>query len=156
MKQSRLTLLALVGVVVVGAAVGAGLLLASGPRNSTSTTVLPTVCAKPPGGFLIVASGRGYNDSVDHGVSIGSFPKISWPIMNVHQNQTVNITICNTDVQAHGFQISHYFENTIEVIAPGQSINVSFVADQTGAFRIYCEIPCSIHWAMQSGELLVS
>jgi heme/copper-type cytochrome/quinol oxidase subunit 2 len=76
--------------------------------------------------------------------------------MNVHQNQTVNITICNTDVQAHGFQISHYFENTIEVIAPGQSINVSFVADQTGAFRIYCEIPCSIHWAMQSGELLVS
>jgi len=154
MRQSQLAIVALVGVIVIGAAVTVALFLASSGRNTTSTAStgsLPAGCVKPPGGFLVVASGRGYNDSVDHGV-----PENSWPVLTVQQNQTVNITVCNTDFQAHGFQVTHYYDNTIVSIVPGQVIHVSFVANEKGDFRIYCEIFCTIHWAMQSGELIVT
>jgi hypothetical protein len=30
------------------------------------------------------------------------------------------------------------------------------MADESGTFRIYCSIPCTVHWAMQSGELVVT
>ena len=35
-------------------------------------------------------------------------------------------------------------------------MKVNFVANEAGKFRIYCNIFCSVHWAMQSGELVVS
>jgi FtsP/CotA-like multicopper oxidase with cupredoxin domain len=133
-------------VVVVGVA---GILLMQSP-NSQPTGPLPSGCTKPAGGFLIIASKLGYNDSVDHGV-----PSKPWPVITVNQGQRVDITVCNTDIQAHGFQVAHYFDSTIESIAPGQAVHVSFVADQPGDFQIYCSIFCSVHAFMQSGQLRV-
>ena len=150
MNPNRLAILAVVLVVLIAASATATFYLASKGRTTTSTT-LPAGCVKPADGFPLIASIDGYNDSVAHGV-----PTNWWPIMTVHQGQTVYITVCNTDFQAHGFQVTHYYESNIVVIAPGQVLHVSFVADQTGEFRIYCEIPCSIHWAMQSGLLNVT
>jgi heme/copper-type cytochrome/quinol oxidase subunit 2 len=103
------------------------------------------------GNFLIVATANGYNDSITHGV-----PQGSWPVIHVAKGTTVNITVCNEDRQAHGFQVAHYFDNSIETVAPGQKISVTFVADQPGTFRIYCSIFCTVHSFMQSGELVVS
>ena len=155
MKPSRLVIIVLVSVIVIASAVTVALFLASSARNTSSitnsTTALPSECVKPSGGFLIVASNRGYNDSVDHGV-----PTNKWPVITVQQGQTVNITVCNTDFQTHGFQIAHYYDNDIFTVVPGQAIDVSFVASEKGDFQIYCEIPCTIHWAMQSGELIVN
>jgi nitrous oxide reductase len=155
LKQSRLAVIAIIAIIATGTAITITLFLVTGSKSSTSntasTTALPAGCVKPPGGFLVIASGRGYNDSVDHGV-----PQNSWPVINVTQGQTVNITVCNTDFQAHGFQVTHYYDNSIVAIVPGQVIQVSFVANVKGEFRIYCEIFCTIHWAMQSGELIVS
>jgi FtsP/CotA-like multicopper oxidase with cupredoxin domain len=121
--------------------------------STTSTTVkLPAGCEKPADGFLIIASELGYNDSVDHGV-----PQNAWPVMNVQQGQNVTIVVCNADpAQSHGFQIEHYYDAILAAIAPGQVLRVNFVADQRGTFRVYCSIPCSVHWAMQSGELIVA
>lgn len=100
--------------------------------------------------ILIVASITGFNDSADQGV-----PQNPWPVIHVVKGALVNITVYNDDKQAHGFQVAHYFDSSIETVAPGQTIHVSFVANETGTFRIYCSIFCTVHWAMQSGELIV-
>jgi heme/copper-type cytochrome/quinol oxidase subunit 2 len=107
-------------------------------------------CSKPPGTFLIVANVNGYNDSIDHGV-----PQNSWPIITVQKGTTVTVTLCNADVQPHGFQITNYHDSPIESLAPGKSLTLTFVANMTGTFRIYCSIFCTVHGFMQSGELIV-
>ena len=86
-----------------------------------------------------------------HGV-----PEKNWPIITVEQGQNVTIVVCNIDVQAHGFQVTHYDDQNEVTIVPGQVYRVSFVANQAGSFVIYCEIFCTIHWAMQSGLLKVT
>lgn len=112
---------------------------------------LPAGCVKPPNGFLVIANINGFNDSIEHGA-----PTVSWPVITVKQGSTVNITVCNSDHQAHGFQVTHYFDSNIETVDPGQVVHVSFVANKAGAFDIYCSIFCSIHIYMQGGELLVN
>ena len=150
MKSSRLVVVVILVVAVLGGAATTVLFLASRGGGSTTST-LPAGCVRPSGGFLVIASKDGFNDSIDHGV-----PAKSWPMINVTQGQTVNITVCNTDFQAHGFQVTHYYDSNIVTVVPGQVIHVSFVANQAGEFRIYCNIFCSIHWAMQSGLLTVA
>jgi hypothetical protein len=151
LKSSRL-----VAIFVLVAAVGAAstaVFYVLGTSKGTSTsasTTLPTGCVKPPDGFLIIASENGFNDSIDHGV-----PANDWPIINVTQGQTVSLTVCNTDFQAHGFQVSHYYDSNTVTLVSGQVIHVTFVANLAGRFKIYCNIFCSIHWAMQSGLLNV-
>jgi len=142
-KGRALLVVAVIAVVVVA---GAALLI---PRNPSAGP--PPNCTRPPGGYLIIASKLGFNDSIDHGV-----PANNWPVITVRQGQEVNITVCNTDIEAHGFQITHYFEGTIEAVAPGQVVHTSFVADQVGDFKIYCSIFCSVHAFMQGGLLRVS
>jgi len=141
-------------VVLVGASATIGLYLVSKGGGGTSRS-LPAGCVKPPDGFLIIASNLGFNDSITHGA-----PTKSWPIITVKQGQTVNITVCNIDVQAHGFQIKHYYDvDTVGVVTvvPGQVLQIpAFVADQAGSFQIYCDIFCSIHIYMQSGLLNVT
>jgi heme/copper-type cytochrome/quinol oxidase subunit 2 len=100
---------------------------------------------------MIVASANGFNDSVDHGV-----PNNPWPVIDVKKGSTVTILVCNADIQAHGFQVSHYFDGKIETLAPGRTLIVTFQANETGTFSIYCSIPCTVHWAMQSGRLVVA
>ena len=151
MSGSRKTLLVVVlAVIVIGLVVSSAYFL-YGRGAQSGTGGLPPYCTKPTGGYLIVASAKGYNDSVDHGV-----PANSWPVINVQRGSTVTITVCDTDAQAHGFQVTHYLDNKIETVSPGQAITVTFVADQTGRFKIYCSIFCTVHWAMQSGLLVVS
>ena len=119
-------------------------------RNNGGVS-LPAGCVKPTGGFLIIASNLGYNDSVDHGA-----PTKAWPLITAHKGESVNILVCNTDRQAHGFQITHYFDSSIETVGPGQFVKISFVADQAGTFEIYCSIFCTIHVYMQNGQLLIN
>jgi hypothetical protein len=142
-RLASLSVALIVALSVVGAAV---LLLPKSPGSG-----LPNSCSEPTGGFLIIASKLGFNDSVNHGV-----PASSWPVVSVKQGQQVDIVVCNTDIEAHGFQIARYHDNSIVSLAPGQVIHVSFVANQAGSFRIYCSIFCSIHAFMQSGLLRVS
>ena len=137
--------------IAVGALVSATY-LSDLSRNSST---LPPGCTKPAGGFLIIAGDSpgnvGYNDSEGHGA-----PTNPWPIITVQKGTTVNITVCNTDRQAHGFNISHYYDSSIVTVAPGQVLRVSFVANETGNFEIYCSIFCTIHPFMQNGLLRVS
>lgn len=137
-------------VLLLGAGATIALYLVSREGGGPGPGHLPPGCARPSGGFLVVASNTGYNDSIGHGA-----PTKSWPIITVHKGQNVTIVVCNTDVQAHGFQITHYVNNQ-ETLVPGQVLRVSFIADQTGSFIIYCDIFCSIHIYMQNGLLNVT
>jgi hypothetical protein len=123
---------------------------AQGEGSYPPYTNLPADCIKPAGGFLVIANINGFNDSIQHGA-----PSVSWPVITVEQGTTVNITVCNTDVQAHGFQVTHYFDSNIEAVEPGQVVHVSFLADRAGNFTIYCSIFCSIHVFMQNAQLRV-
>ena len=152
---SRRYLVILLVVVLASAAAVTAIALPELNRVASTTTVpvkLPAGCVKPADGFLIIASELGYNDSVDHGV-----PKNSWPIVNVQQGRNVTILVCNADpAESHGFQIDNYYNAKTVSIAPGQVLTVSFIANKVGTFRIYCNIFCVVHWAMQSGELVVA
>jgi hypothetical protein len=146
--SNRVFLIVLI-VVLAGATLTAGLYylslgMAPGSRQ------LPPGCVKPSGGFLVIASSTGNNDSIAHGA-----PTKPWPILTVHEGQNVTIVVCDTDVQPHGFQITHYYDKSEVTIVPGQVLKVSFVASQTGSFDVYCDIFCSIHVYMQNGLLTV-
>ncbi|MDG7008816.1 MAG: hypothetical protein JRN06_11390 [Nitrososphaerota archaeon] len=153
MPSRKLTLV-IVGVIAAGALAAVAVSLPDLNRTTATTTTakLPAGCVKPAGGFLMVASLQGFNDSVDHGV-----PQNNWPVMNVKLGQNVTIVVCNADsTQSHGFQIDHYYSAQLVSIAPGQVLRVSFIATQAGSFRVYCQILCTVHWAMQNGQLIVS
>jgi hypothetical protein len=150
MKNQRTKLA--VSLVVVIAAVGiasAYVFFARGPQSGTTT--LPSYCSKPTGAILIVAGPNGFNDSVSHGV-----PTNPWPVASVKEGSKVTFVVCNVDHQAHGFQVQHYMDTPVNVVAPGQVETFTFVADKAGTFQIYCSIFCTVHWAMQSGLLNVS
>jgi len=154
LNPNKRVVVVLLVVAVLGVSAVTGLYLLS-TEGSSGSRPLPSNCVKPAGGFLIVASGTGYNDSIGHGA-----PQNNWPIVTVKQGQNVTIVVCNIDVQAHGFQITHYWDASDDhsqvTISPGQVYKVSFVANQAGSFDIYCEIFCSIHVYMQSGLLKVT
>jgi heme/copper-type cytochrome/quinol oxidase subunit 2 len=133
---------AAVAAIVAGAAVAA--LYYTQPSTSG-------VCIRPQSGFLIIVSDKGYNDSIDRLAT-----STTWPVLTVHQGQDVNIVVCNTDNQAHGFQISHYLNSTTNVINPGKSQSFSFVANEAGTFRIFTGIADSVSSSEQNGQLIVT
>lgn len=96
--------------------------------------------------FTIIADTNGFNNSR---LTTGA-----WPVLTVHRCDKVVITVVNRDAQAHGLAITGYAPSG--VIAPPQTIQtLTFLANQRGQFRIYCNIFCTVHVFMQSGLLLV-
>jgi plastocyanin len=154
LNSNQRIVLVLVVVAVIGAGAVASLYVLSLGRSTSTDNGLPPGCTEPTGGFLIVASHLGYNESELHGAGIT--PGVTWPKMTVTQGQTVNITVCNTDVQAHSFEIEYYEQGQANTLVPQQVLHFSFVASRAGTFQVYCEIPCSIHIYMQSGQLVVT
>jgi heme/copper-type cytochrome/quinol oxidase subunit 2 len=148
-----LTVLTIAGIAASSIVLVGGLRASQGAATTLPAVSLPTGCVRPAGGFLIVMSEYGYNDSVLQGAG----PSKAWPVITVTQGQTVKITVCNVDdTQSHGFQISNYFDGAIESLAPGKVLTLSFIADKAGTFLIYCAIFCTIHLFMESGQLRVS
>ena len=79
-----------------------------------------------------------------------------WPIIRVHQGDTVIITVINNDSrEVHGFAIVHYDDRGFS-LAPGQQQTITFIANEVGSFRMYCNVFCAIHPYMQNGALIVT
>lgn len=98
--------------------------------------------------FTISESNQGFNESATH-----SPP---WPVMNVYSGQIVTIVVENNDtVSSHGFVITHYFDAGVS-LRPGESHTVTFVANQTGTYLVFCNIVCPVHSTMQYGQLKVN
>ena len=145
--QRRFVAVLLAVIISVGLAASTAYLADSG---TSAESLLPAGCAKQAGGFLIIASSLGYNDSIAHGA-----PAKSWPVLDVTRGTNVNITLCNTYSQVVGFQVTHYLAAKTLTVLPGQVVNLSFVADETGTFLIYCSTFNPIHVYLQGGELNV-
>ncbi len=146
-----LTVATIVATAAVATVLGLGVLYGA-QGASTTSTALPSYCVRPAGGFLIVVSRYGYNDSILEGAG----PSKPWPIVEVAQGQTVDIGVCNIDSEAHGFQISDYVQSSVNVVPPGGELHFTFVADKEGTFGIYCAIPCDLHPELQYGQLRVA
>lgn len=147
------TFLTIAGLIASSVVLIGGLRSSQSAAGTLPAVSLPPGCVKPAGGFLIVMSEYGYNDSVLEGAG----PTKAWPVVTVARGTTVNITVCNVDrTQSHGFQISYYFDSSVEAVSPGQVLRVSFVATKPGTFQIYCAIFCTIHLFMQYGQLRVT
>lgn len=98
--------------------------------------------------FVIIITDQGMNGSRVH------YNIDSWPIVNVAKGSLVTISVSNVDTaEPHGFAVDSY--ETGITLRPGDTVNVTFVADRAGSFRVFCSIPCSIHIYMQNGRLNV-
>ena len=142
--RTKRVLLVVVALALAGAGLTAFYLTANLPRTTVG-------CSSYSTDFLIIASNQGFNDSVGHGA-----PANAWPILCVHQGEIVNIVVKNTDSFSHGFNIDNYYNSQIVSVGPGQTLDVSFVADKAGTFTVYCSIFCEVHLQMQGGELVVT
>ncbi len=136
----------------VAVVIGALVLVSVYPfgHNPLSTTGGVT-CSSFRTSFVIVADNRGFNDSIDHLVS-----QKYWPVMCVHQGDTVRIVVENHgDSEPHGFAIVHYYVQGVSIPA-NTNVTISFTADQSGSFPVFCNTFCSVHAYMLSGMLVVS
>jgi hypothetical protein len=148
-KQKRRLGMAFLGATIAVGLAASAFYVAGSPALGPQA-VLPAGCSRPTGGFLIIASSMGYNDSIVHGA-----PVKSWPVLDVTKGTDVDITVCNTYSEPVGFQVTHYLVSKVESIAPGRVMTVSFLANQTGTFEIYCAIFNPIHIYLQGGQLNV-
>jgi len=79
-----------------------------------------------------------------------------WPIIRVPLGVTVIITVINNNSrEIHGFAIVHYDDRGFSA-PPGHQNTITFVANEAGTFRVYCNVFCGLHPYMQNGELIVS
>ena len=101
-KRKKRILAAALVIVILGVSATVALFVLSEEQGGGTGRPLPPDCLKPAGGFLVVASDTGYNDSIGHGA-----PKVDWPIITVRQGQNVTIVVCNIDVQAQAGSDHH-------------------------------------------------
>ena len=69
--------------------------------------------------------------------------------ITVTQGNDVNLRVDNTTDKQHGFSIDAF--NIHKVVDPHQTVNVSFRPNQTGQFKVYCQL----HPAHVPGSLIV-
>lgn len=152
MKRISLVILAFV---VAASAVGIGtwayLTFAfPGLFNTIATSNLPcrsgATATSGQTHFTIIVSGQGFNSSRY---------SVSCPLMSVTKGQSVTIHLVNNDRETHSVAITHYLAGGVE-LAPGQSRDITFTADQVGSFVVYCNIGCFAHNYMQNGRLNVT
>lgn len=149
---AALVVLTILGVVASALVTLGGLVASERAQANPSPATLPPGCSRPAGGFLVIVSEYGYNDSILEGAG----PTKAWPVITVSLGTSVSITVCNADKdQYHGFQIANYFDSRLVSVAPGQVLQVSFVANRPGVFQIYCAIFDTIHPFLQYGQLRV-
>lgn len=73
-------------------------------------------------------------------------------VITVNKGDTVKLKITSIDV-THGFAINEF--GIREILYPGKTVNVEFVADKTGTFAFYCSISCGTGHSGMRGQLAV-
>ncbi len=72
--------------------------------------------------------------------------------ITVHKGDTVKLHITSLDV-THGFALPDYGIN--EQIVPGQTTDITFVADHSGTFGFRCSVMCGEGHRQMTGTLVV-
>ncbi len=72
--------------------------------------------------------------------------------IEVNKGDTVKLKIMSVDV-AHGFALPAF--GISERLEPGKEVVVQFVADKTGEFDFFCNVPCGAGHSTMGGKLVV-
>lgn len=124
--------------------------LATGGVLAIVLTPPPSPCSGVIGvtrSFIIIVDLNGYNGSQ-------SQPG-PWPVVTVQRCDKVVFNIINKDTQSHGFAVVYYSNAGLELVG-GAHQKLEFQATRAGQFKLYCTIPCSVHYLMQNGLLNVT
>lgn len=145
MKRNTRTAISLVLIaLIVASGLYIGYYFLSGPGRTPNIS------------FTIIASDQGFNNSKTIAGLNGT-----WPTMTVHLGDLVRIHVSNFDpVEPHGFAIAHYLDGSTGpkpiTVGTHSTVDVTFIVDQPGTFKVYCDIFCTVHAYMQRGQLIVS
>ena len=136
---SRRTIVAVAVILVLGSSVVA---------TSYSLTYFQVCVSAPSVSITVVMTDQGFDGSRAH--------TDPWPVLNVGRCARVTVHLVNQDTtEPHGFAITHYFDSGVQV-RPGQTDDITFNANRSGSFLIYCIIICLAHTYMQNGRLNVT
>lgn len=147
--QPKSRKLIIVSVAIATAMVSLILIISSGISTPVSTS---SGLASKTVYFTIIMSDTGPLEGMN-----GSAHHVSqaWPVITVQQGEAVVILLLSRNSsEAHGFEISHYFNQGV-ALEPGGSYTIKFVANDPGSFLITCPIFCAIHPLMDFGRLIV-
>jgi hypothetical protein len=119
--------------------------------------VLAVVLSPPPSpcsgvigatrSFTIIVDSTGYNGSQYH-----TGP---WPAVSIQRCDHVVFNVINNATESHGFAVAYYSNAGLELVG-GTHQKLEFQATKAGQFKLYCTIPCSVHYLMQNGLLNVT
>lgn len=80
---------------------------------------------------------------------------VNYPVLNVSLGDTVVIVVHNVNSdEAHSLGIDHYYDKSV-LISPNSIVEITFVANKAGEFRVYCNIACVMMPFMTQGLLIV-
>lgn len=72
--------------------------------------------------------------------------------ITVNEGDTVKLNIKSVDVN-HGFSLREFGVN--ELLSPGNTVNIEFVADKKGEFTFFCNVQCGAGHTSMRGKLIV-
>jgi hypothetical protein len=110
----------------------------------------PSPCSGVTGetrSFTIIADSMGYNMS--------QFQTGPWPLVTVQRCDHVVFNVINNATESHGFAVAYYSNAGLELVG-GAHLKLEFQATKAGQFKLYCTIPCSVHYLMLNGLLTVT
>jgi len=73
-------------------------------------------------------------------------------IITVNEGDTVKLTIESIDVN-HGITLAAF--GVSEILSPGNTVDIEFVANQKGTFSFFCSVPCGSGHSTMKGTLIV-
>ncbi len=73
--------------------------------------------------------------------------------IKVNQGDKIKLKITSTDV-AHGFSLNEFGIN--EILEPGKTVEVEFIADKRGTFNFFCSVICGEGHGNMNGKLIVT
>ncbi len=143
--------LAIIIISVASAAIGSFIILQPThlPNGIFKAASNAQGCNRPPGYVSLILDSSGFNNSKAQ-ITPSTLPTL----LQFQKGETVNLLVCNFDTDTHGFAITHYLDVGVTLRA-GESYKISFVAKDTGAFTIYCNLLCAIH-RFTLGKLVVA
>ena len=72
--------------------------------------------------------------------------------ITVNEGDTVKLAVTSSDVD-HGFALPTF--GVREFLAPGNTVNIEFVADKKGTFDFFCSVSCGSGHGGMRGKLVV-
>ena len=128
----------------------AAVALATGGVLAVVLTPPPLPCSGVTGAvrsFTIIVDSTGYNGS--------QYKTGAWPNVAVQRCDHVVFNVINNATESHGFAVAYYSNAGLELVG-GAHQKLEFQATKAGQFKLYCTIPCSVHYLMQNGLLTVA